>query len=94
MSLIGYILALAFTGLIVGALARLALPGRDPMSIFQTILVGIAGSFAAGLLYAVLFHRNGGGILLSVLFSTAIVYAIRRSRGGSLGHSTPRGGLR
>jgi uncharacterized membrane protein YeaQ/YmgE (transglycosylase-associated protein family) len=94
MSLIGYILALAFTGLIVGALARLALPGRDPMSIFQTILVGIAGSFAAGLLYAVLFHRNGGGILLSVLFSTAIVYAIRRSRGGSLGRSAARGGLR
>ena len=94
MSLIGYILALALTGLIVGALARLALPGRDPMSIFQTILVGVAGSFAAGLLYAVAFHRNGGGILLSVLFSTAIVYAIRRSRGGSLTHSGPKGGLR
>jgi uncharacterized membrane protein YeaQ/YmgE (transglycosylase-associated protein family) len=84
MSLIGYIIALALTGLIVGALARLALPGRDPMSVFQTILVGMAGSFAAGLLYAVLFHRNGGGILLSVVFSTAIVYFIRRSRGGDL----------
>ncbi|MEA2307981.1 MAG: hypothetical protein QOG86_1171 [Thermoleophilaceae bacterium] len=90
MSLIGYIIALALTGLIVGALARLALPGRDPMSVFQTILVGMAGSFAAGLLYAVLFHRNGGGILLSVLFSMAIVYAIRRSRGGSLGRPAPR----
>ena len=93
MSLIGYIIALAFTGLIVGALARLALPGRDPMSIFQTMLVGVAGSFAAGLLYAVLFHRNGGGILLSVLFSTAIVYAIRRSRGGSLTRPAPREGV-
>jgi uncharacterized membrane protein YeaQ/YmgE (transglycosylase-associated protein family) len=93
-SLILYIFALLLTGLFVGALARLALPGRDPMSIFQTILVGIAGSFAAGLLYAVLFHRNGGGILLSVLFSTAIVYAIRRSRGGTLTRSAPRGGLR
>jgi uncharacterized membrane protein YeaQ/YmgE (transglycosylase-associated protein family) len=91
MSLIGYIIALLFTGLIVGALARLALPGRDPMSIFQTILVGVAGSFAAGLLYAALFHRNGGGILLSVLFSTAIVYAIRRSRGGTLTRPAPRG---
>ena len=94
MSLIGYIIALAFTGLFVGALARLALPGRDPMSIFQTILIGVAGSFAAGLLYALLFHRNGGGILLSVLFSTAIVYGIRRSRGGSLSRPVPRGGLR
>jgi len=94
MSLIGYILALAATGLIVGALARLALPGRDPMSILQTILVGVAGSFAAGLLYAAVFHRDGGGILLSVLFSAAIVYAIRRSRGGTLTRPAPRGGLR
>jgi uncharacterized membrane protein YeaQ/YmgE (transglycosylase-associated protein family) len=94
MSLIGYLILLAITGLIVGALARLALPGRDPMSIFQTMLVGIAGSFAAGILYAVLFHRGGGGILLSVLFSTAIVYAIRRSRGGSLGRPAPQGDLR
>jgi uncharacterized membrane protein YeaQ/YmgE (transglycosylase-associated protein family) len=92
--LIGYLIALAVTGLIVGALARLALPGRDPMSIFQTMLVGMAGSFAAGLLYAALFHRNGGGILLSVLFSTAIVYAIRRARGGSLTQPGGRGDLR
>ena len=93
MSLIGYIIALAITGLFVGALARLALPGRDPLSLFQTMLVGIAGSFAAGLLYALLFHRNGGGILLSVLFSTAIVYAIRRSRGGTLTRPAPHEGF-
>jgi len=92
--LIGYLIALAITGLVVGALARLALPGRDPLSIFQTLLVGLAGSFAAGLLYAALFHRNGGGILLSVLFSTAIVYAIRRARGGSLTRPAPRDELR
>jgi uncharacterized membrane protein YeaQ/YmgE (transglycosylase-associated protein family) len=86
MSLIAYIILLAISGLFVGALARLALPGRDPMSLFQTMLVGIAGSAVAGAVYALLFHRNGGGILLSVLFSTAIVYLIRRSRGGSLTH--------
>ncbi len=92
--MIGYLIALAITGLVVGALARLALPGRDPLSIFQTLLVGLAGSFAAGLLYAALFHRNGGGILLSVLFSTAIVYAIRRARGGSLTRPAPHDELR
>jgi uncharacterized membrane protein YeaQ/YmgE (transglycosylase-associated protein family) len=84
LSLITYIIVLFFTGLIVGALARLALPGRDPMSVPMTALVGVAGSFLAGLVYAALFNRNGGGILLSVLFSTGIVYAIRRSRGGDL----------
>ena len=82
--MIGYIIALCVSGLVVGALARLALPGRDPMSIFQTMLVGIAGSLAAGIVYAALFHRNGGGIVLSVLFSTGIVYVVRRSRGGDL----------
>jgi uncharacterized membrane protein YeaQ/YmgE (transglycosylase-associated protein family) len=84
LSVIAYIVLLFVTGLLVGALARLALPGRDPMTLLQTALVGIAGSFLAGLVWALLFHRNGGGILLSVLFSTAIVYAIRRSRGGDL----------
>ena len=94
MSVIAYIIVLFFTGLIVGALARLALPGRDPMSLVQTALVGIAGSFLAGIVYALLFHRNGGGILLSVLFSTGIVYAIRRSRGGDLTRSRHGGDLR
>lgn len=82
--MITYLILLAITGLVVGALARLALPGRDPMSLLQTMLVGIAGSFAAGLVYLLVFDRNGGGILLSVLFSTGIVYLVRRSRGGSL----------
>jgi uncharacterized membrane protein YeaQ/YmgE (transglycosylase-associated protein family) len=92
--MIGYIIALCVSGLIVGALARLALPGRDPMSIFQTMLVGIAGSLAAGIVYAALFHRNGGGIIVSVLFTMVIVYAIRRARGGSLTHPGQPGGRR
>jgi uncharacterized membrane protein YeaQ/YmgE (transglycosylase-associated protein family) len=89
--MIVYIISLCVIGLIVGALARLALPGRDPMTIFQTMLVGIAGSLAAGLAYALLFHRNGGGFIASVLFSMVIVYAIRRARGGSLTQPAGRG---
>jgi uncharacterized membrane protein YeaQ/YmgE (transglycosylase-associated protein family) len=79
-----YLILLFLSGLFVGALARLALPGRDPMSIWTTALIGIAGSFAGGLLWWLIFHRNGGGIVLSVAFATLIVYLIRRSRGGSL----------
>ena len=85
MDLIVYLIVIAVTGLIVGALARLALPGRDPMSLFQTMLIGIAGSFAAGLVGMLVFDgRNGGGILLSVIFAAVIVYLVRRSRGGGL----------
>jgi uncharacterized membrane protein YeaQ/YmgE (transglycosylase-associated protein family) len=79
-----YLIGLTLGGLVVGALGRLALPGPDPMGIGATILIGIGGSFLAGILTWVLFGRGYGGIVLSVLFATAIVYLIRRSRGGSL----------
>jgi uncharacterized membrane protein YeaQ/YmgE (transglycosylase-associated protein family) len=82
--LIAYLILLAVTGLFVGALGRLALPGPDPMSIGQTMLVGIGGSFLAGVVSWLLFGRGYGGIILSVAFATGIVYAIRRSRGGTL----------
>ncbi len=81
MGLITYLILLAITGLVVGALARLALPGRDPMSIPMTILVGMAGSFAAGLLSAALCGgRPRGGLILAVVFATLFVWLIRRSR--------------
>lgn len=57
MGLIGFIIAVAVTGAIVGGLARLALPGPDPMSIGQTILVGIGGSLGAGLIVRLLSRR-------------------------------------
>ena len=84
MSLIAYLILLAITGLFVGALARLVLPGRDPMSIAQTILLGLAGNFIAGILVWVIWRRGVPGIVLSVLCSAAILYLIRRSRGGSV----------
>lgn len=84
MDLIVYLLVLVLVGLVVGALARLALPGKDPMTIPQTIAIGVAGSFAAGLVSLALFGRSGGGILLSTVFAAVIVYVVRRRRGGGL----------
>src|SRR5438270_3503437 len=84
MGLLLYLIILAISGLFVGALARLALPGPDPMSIFQTILLGLAGNFIAGIIVWVLWHRAVPGIVISVACSTLILYFIRRSRGGSL----------
>jgi uncharacterized membrane protein YeaQ/YmgE (transglycosylase-associated protein family) len=84
MGLLTLIIVLAIVGIVVGGLARLALPGRDPMSIPMTIGIGLAGSFIGGLIGRALFGRGGGSILLSVICAAAIVYFIRRSRGGSL----------
>jgi uncharacterized membrane protein YeaQ/YmgE (transglycosylase-associated protein family) len=92
MSLIAYLIILAVSGLIVGALARLALPGPDPMSIGQTILLGLAGNFIAGIIVWLVWRHTAPGIIISVACSTLILYFIRRSRGGSL--SRPAGPAR
>ena len=84
MSILLYLVWLALIGLVVGALARLALPGRDPLTIPQTIGVGLAGSFSTGLLSIILFGRDYAGITVSIVGATVIMYFVRRSRGGGL----------
>lgn len=79
MSLIVFLIVLAVIGLIVGAVARLLLPGPDPMGIGATILLGIAGAVSAGLFSWFVLHRHGGGLILSVLFSMLILWLYRRS---------------
>jgi uncharacterized membrane protein YeaQ/YmgE (transglycosylase-associated protein family) len=56
--MLGLIITLIIVGLIAGALARLLVPGRDPMGIGATILLGIVGSFIGGFLGYVLFHKD------------------------------------
>ncbi|HZB71004.1 MAG TPA: hypothetical protein VE395_02635 [Acidimicrobiales bacterium] len=75
--MIGYLIGLAVSGLIIGALGRLAIPGRQPMGCFMTVLVGIGGSFLGGLVGEALFNRPGG-FILAVLCSAAIVFVISR----------------
>jgi uncharacterized membrane protein YeaQ/YmgE (transglycosylase-associated protein family) len=85
MGLIAYLIYLAIAGLILGGLARLALPGKDPMSIPMTIAVGIAGSFFGGLLTLLLTGgRSGGGLFVAFVCSVLLVYLVRRSRGGGV----------
>jgi uncharacterized membrane protein YeaQ/YmgE (transglycosylase-associated protein family) len=85
MGLLLYLIITAISGLFIGGLARLALPGRDPMSMFQTMLVGIGGSLLGGIVAWLLFH-SAGGLFFSFAGAFLIVYLIRRSRGGGLTH--------
>jgi peptidoglycan/LPS O-acetylase OafA/YrhL len=83
-SLILYLILLFFSGLIVGALGRLALPGPDPMSIWATAGIGLLASLISGLvLYAITGSSTAGSFIVSVLVATGIVYLIRRRRGQS-----------
>jgi uncharacterized membrane protein YeaQ/YmgE (transglycosylase-associated protein family) len=90
MGLITFLIIAFVIGLFVGALARLLLPGPDPMGLGMTALIGIAGSFIAALFSWYVLHRHGGGLLLSLVFSMLLVWLYRRSgsgggrRGGSI----------
>jgi uncharacterized membrane protein YeaQ/YmgE (transglycosylase-associated protein family) len=91
--LIVYLVILFVLGLFVGAVARLLLPGPDPMGLAMTALIGVCGSFAAGLFSWYVLHRHGAGLLLSVLFSMLLVWLVRRSRGGGYGGRSRGGGF-
>ena len=68
MDFIFYLISLVLTGLVVGALGRLAVPGPNPMSIVMTIAVGVAGALVGGLIAAAL----GLGWLLTILLEITL----------------------
>jgi uncharacterized membrane protein YeaQ/YmgE (transglycosylase-associated protein family) len=74
-----FILAVILSGLVVGALGRLAIPGPNPMSIGTTILVGIGGSVLGAVVGRLLFGRPGG-LVLAVAGAALIVWLIERNR--------------
>ena len=56
--MVAYIIILILIGLVAGAVARLLVPGRDPMGILGTIVLGIIGSFVGGFIWNLIqFHR-------------------------------------
>lgn len=74
--IIGWILF----GLIVGAIAKLVMPGRDPGGIIVTMLLGIAGAVAGGYLGRALgwYGPNDGAGFLMSLFGAIILLWIYR----------------
>jgi uncharacterized membrane protein YeaQ/YmgE (transglycosylase-associated protein family) len=77
MDILVFFLLFALSGLIVGALARLAVPGPDPMSIWATIALGIVGSLLGGIVAQLLGMENAG-IILMVIGATLVLIAYRR----------------
>ena len=77
MGLLLFIILLLVGGLIVGALARLAVPGPDPMSIPATIGLGIGGSLVGGIIARVLIG-TAGGFFFAFLGAVLLLYLYRR----------------
>jgi uncharacterized membrane protein YeaQ/YmgE (transglycosylase-associated protein family) len=80
-SIIGWLII----GLIVGAIARFLVPGRDPMGCLATSLLGIGGSFVGGLIGRALWstHREGyyhPGFLISIVGAVILLLLWRMIR--------------
>lgn len=56
--MLALLLSLFIIGLIVGFLARLIVPGHDPIGVLGTALLGIVGSFVGGMLASLLFGHT------------------------------------
>jgi uncharacterized membrane protein YeaQ/YmgE (transglycosylase-associated protein family) len=53
-----FIITLLLVGLVAGYIARALVPGRDPMGVLATMLLGVVGSFIGGFLGYVLFGKD------------------------------------
>jgi uncharacterized membrane protein YeaQ/YmgE (transglycosylase-associated protein family) len=69
------LIALIVGGFLIGGLARLAVPGPDPMPFWLTIAIGLGGSLIGGLVAYALLGRPGGflfgyagAVLLVILY--------------------------
>jgi uncharacterized membrane protein YeaQ/YmgE (transglycosylase-associated protein family) len=76
-----HILYMVVIGLIVGALAKLFMPGRDPGGIIVTMALGIAGAVVAGWIgHALGWYRasdQGPGIIASILGAMLLLLIYR-----------------
>jgi uncharacterized membrane protein YeaQ/YmgE (transglycosylase-associated protein family) len=70
----------ALIGLIVGAVAKFLMPGKDPGGWIITMLLGLAGSFLAGYLGRMVgWYREGqsAGFIMSVLGAILLLFLYR-----------------
>ena len=90
--MLSFLIVLIVVGAIAGFLARAIVPGRDPMGIGATILLGIVGSFVGGFLGYLLFRKDASqgalqpsGIIGSVIGAiiALLVYRTVSRRSGA-----------
>lgn len=79
-----HLVAVAVIGLVVGALAKLIMPGNDPGGIFITILIGIAGAFLGTFLGRAIGHYGpdqSAGFIMSLIGALILLGIYRFFRG-------------
>jgi uncharacterized membrane protein YeaQ/YmgE (transglycosylase-associated protein family) len=73
------IITLAIFGLVVGLIARLLMPGRDPMGLIMTSILGIAGSFVGSYIGRTFLGKGPyyNKWLMSILGSLVLLFLYR-----------------
>ena len=91
--MIGFILYLVVIGLVAGFIARALVPGRDPMTVGATMILGIIGSFVGGFIGYVLTHHDAkdgafhaSGIIGSIVGAVIALLVYRAVTGRSRHH--------
>ena len=89
-----FIISLIVVGLIAGFIARALVPGKDPMGILATIVLGIVGSFIGGFLGYLIFGKDldegalqPSGIIGSII-GAIIALLVYRAVSGRRSHAT------
>ena len=77
-------------GLVIGALARLILPGRQEMGVWMTIGLGVVSALIGGFIWNAIFPNNDGIAWIgSIIVAVVILFLYERyvamRRGGALG---------
>jgi uncharacterized membrane protein YeaQ/YmgE (transglycosylase-associated protein family) len=87
-----FIIVLLLVGLVAGFIARALVPGRDPMGVGGTILLGVIGSFIGGFLGYVIFHKDAtegalqpSGIVGSIIGAVVALLVYRAMNGSRRG---------
>ena len=76
-----YWLWVIVVGLVIGALARLLMPGRDPIGILGTLVVGVLGALIGTWLWDVILPNNdnqGVALFAGVVVAMVLLWAYRR----------------
>lgn len=86
--MIGFIVFLLVVGLIAGFIARALVPGRDPMSVGETLVLGVVGSFVGGFIGWALFGKDfdegafqASGLIGSIVGAVVALLVYRATSG-------------